>query len=232
MIVAVHQPQYLPWIGYFDKMLRSDVFCYLDNVQFKKNEWQNRNRIKTAQGWQWLTVPVSYRFPQRINEVRIDADPGWRKKHLQSLVSNYGKAPFFKEHLPFFKEAYGCEWELVSDLNLFMIEYIRRMLGLAEKPNVLASDFELSDDPNDRLIDICKELGADTYLAGRGSAGYMDFNRFKAAGIRVIVQNFRHPDYPQRFGPFVPGLSIVDLLFNCGPESLKKILQVNPLETV
>lgn len=232
MIVTAHQPQYLPWAGYFDKMLRADVFCYLDNVQFKKNEWQNRNRIKTAQGWQWLTVPVSYRFPQRIDAVRINPASDWRKKHLQSLISNYSKAPFFKEHLPFLEVAYSRNWEFISDLNIFMIEYIRRALGLAEKPKVLASDLKLSEDPNGRLIDICTALGADTYLAGRGADGYMDLDRFKAAGIRVIVQNFRYPSYLQRFERFIPDLSIVDLLFNCGSDSTEKILEVNPLETV
>lgn len=231
MIVAVHQPQYLPWIGYFDKMRKADVFCYLDNVQFKKNEWQNRNRIKTAQGWQWLTVPVSYRFPQRINEVRINHAVDWRKKHLQALISNYSKAPFFKAHAVFLEQAYSRDWEFISELNLFMIEHIRTALNLADKPTALASDFKLSDDPTGRLIDICRALGADTYLAGRGGAGYMDSEMFKSAGIRVLTQDFQHPRYPQRFGAFVANLSIVDLLFNCGPQSMKMIYETNPSAT-
>ena len=98
MIVAVHQPQYLPWLGYFDKMAKADIFCYLDNVQYKKNEWQNRNRIKTAQGWQWLTVPVSYRFPQKINQVGINRTTAWGKKHLQAFDTNYGRAPFYSRY--------------------------------------------------------------------------------------------------------------------------------------
>ena len=232
MIVAIHQPQYLPWIGYFDKMLKADAFCYLDNVQFKKNEWQNRNRIKTSQGWQWLTVPVEYRFPQKINEVKINRAVDWRKKHFQTLISNYSKAPFFKEHVSFFEQAYARDWEFISELNIFMIEYIREKLGrLGDKPTVLASHLKLSDDPTGRLIDICKTLGAGTYLAGRDGSKYMDLESFKASGLKVITQDFQHPCYPQRFGAFVPNLSVVDLLFNCGPQSIEKILASNILIT-
>jgi len=223
MIVAIHQPQYLPWIGYFDKMLKADVFCYLDNVQYKKNEWQNRNRIKTAQGWQWLTVPVTYRFPQRINEVKINHAVDWRKKHLQALISNYSKAPFFKEYILFLEQAYAGNWEFISELNIFFIEYIREKLGLKDKPTVRASELKLSDDPTGRLIDICRTIGADTYLAGRDGARYMDLEKFKAGGVKVITQDFQHPVYPQRFGEFVSNLSIVDLLFNCGPQSIEMI---------
>lgn len=229
MIVAIHQPQYLPWIGYFDKMLKSDTFCYLDNVQFKKNEWQNRNRIKTSQGWQWLTVPVEYRFPQKINEVRVNNTTGWGKKHLQALISNYSKAPFFKEHFSFFEQAYARDWEFISELNIFLIEYIREKLGLGDKPTVLASHLKLSDDPTGRLIDICKILSADTYLAGRDGAKYMDLERFKDSGIKVITQDFHHPSYPQLFGDFGPQLSVIDLLFNCGSQSRQKIIESNPV---
>ncbi len=98
MIVSVHQPQYLPWLGYFDKIERSDIFVFLDNVQFKKNEWQNRNKIKTSEGWQWLSVPVIHKFMQKISEVKINNTVWWGKKHLNALVTNYSKAPFFKDH--------------------------------------------------------------------------------------------------------------------------------------
>jgi len=232
VIVAIHQPQYLPWIGYFSKLLKADVFCYLDNVQFKKNEWQNRNRIKTSQGWKWLTVPVAYRFPQKINEVKINNAVDWRKKHFQTLISNYSKAPFFKEHVSFIEHAYAREWEFISALNIFMIEYIREKLGLGDKPTVLASHLNLSDDPTGRLIDICTFLGADTYLAGRDGARYMDLDKFKAGGIRVLTQDFQHPRYPQLFGEFVSNLSVIDLLFNCGPRSMEKIIESNPVRTV
>ncbi len=223
MIVTIHQPQYLPWLGYFDKIIKADAFCYLDNVQYKKNEWQNRNRIKTVQGRQWLTVPVSYRFPQKINEVKINNTVNWKRKHLQAMITNYSKAPFFLEYIGFFEEVYAKDWELISELNVYLTDRMREMLNIQEKQTVLASTLSLGDDPTDRLIDICKALGGDTYLSGQDGAKYMNLERFKANGIEVIVQNFIHPEYPQLFGDFVSHLSIVDLLFNCGPETLERI---------
>jgi len=223
MIVAIHQPQYLPWLGYFDKMIRADAFCYLDNVQYKKNEWQNRNRVKTSRGWQWLTVPVEYRFPQKINEVRINNRVNWRKKHLKSLRMNYGKSPFFREYIGFFEDAYGRDWKYLSELNVHVAEGLRRMLGIFMERTVLASRLKLSEDPTDRLIDICKILGGDTYLSGKDGSRYMDMNRFLERGISVVFQDFSHPEYPQRYGRFQPRLSAVDLLFNCGPDSLNII---------
>ncbi len=228
MIVAVHQPQYLPWLGYFDKMRRADVFCFLDNVQYKKNDWQNRNRIKTAQGWQWLTVPVHYRFPQTINEVTINNAVKWKNKHLQALISNYNRAPFFKEFLDIFQQVYSENWESLSELNILLINRLRTALGLDQRPAVRASDYDLREDPTDRLIDICKALKADTYLSGQDGVEYMDLERFKRSGIRVVVQNFKHPVYPQVFQEFQSHMSVVDLLFNCGAKSLEKIEEINP----
>jgi len=227
LIVAVHQPQYLPWLGYFDKMIKADVFCYLDNVQYKKNEFQNRNRIKTAQNWQWLTVPVLYRFPQKINEVKINNTVTWKRKHLQALVTNYKKAPFFEDYIGFFEGVYSKDWEYLSELNVYLIDNIRNLIGLKATQTVWASSLHLSDDPTGRLIDICKVLGADTYLSGPDGIKYMDLEQFKQQGIQVMVQNFQHPEYPQLFGDFVSHLSIVDLLFNCGPGSLEKIGEYN-----
>ena len=220
MIVAVHQPQYLPWLGYFEKIMTADAFCYLDNVQYKKNEWQNRNRIKTVDGWQWLTVPVSYRFPQKINDVMVNNLVNWKKKHRQALQTNYRRAPFFEEYFPIFEELYARDWELISDLNIYLIEKLRVVLNLHHKPAVVASNLDLRDDPSDRLIDICRFFGADTYLSGQDGANYMDLDRFKQCGIRVMFQDFQHPEYPQLFKGFQSHLSIIDLLFNCGPESV------------
>ena len=228
MIVAVHQPQYLPWLGYFDKMRRADVFCFLDNVQYKKNDWQNRNRIKTAQGRQWLTVPVHYRFPQKINEVTINNSVKWKKKHLQALISNYNRAPYFKQSSDIFEAVYSENWESLSDLNISFIKRLRTALGLDQRPTVKASDYDLREDPTDRLIDICKALNADTYLSGQDGVKYMNMERFKQGDIRVVVQDFKHPVYPQVFEEFQSHMSVVDLLFNCGVKSLEKIEEFNP----
>jgi hypothetical protein len=179
LIVAVHQPQYLPWLGYFDKIRRADVFCYLDNVQYKKNDWQNRNRIKTAQGWQWLTVPVRYHFPQEINEVTINNAVNWKKKHLQTLISNYNRAPFFKEFAIIFEQIYSQDWEFLSDLNIALVEELKAAFGIGQAPPVKSSEINLRQDPTDRLIDICKALKADTYLSGQDGIKYMDLDRFR-----------------------------------------------------
>jgi hypothetical protein len=227
LIVAVHQPQYLPWIGYFDKMRKADVFCYLNDVQYKKNEWQNRNRIKTVQNWQWLTVPVRYRFPEKINEVRINHTTHWSKKHLQALKTNYSRAPYFKSYISIFEDTFSREWELVSELNIHLIECLKDALQMKKKTTIISSELTLREEPTDRLIDICKAVGADTYLAGQGGADYMDAARFEENGLKVIMQEFTHPVYPQLFKDFKSHLSIVDLLFNCGPESMNVIREAN-----
>ena len=228
MIVAIHQPQYLPWLGYFDKIRRADVFCFLDTVQYKKNDWQNRNRIKTAQGWQWLTVPVHYRYPQKISEVTINNNVKWKHKHLQALISNYSRTPYFKKISDSLKYAYSENWECISDLNIFLIKQLAAALGLDQKLYVKASDFTLHEDSTNRLIDICKKLKADTYLSGQDGVKYMNLDSFEQGGIRVIVQDFQHPVYPQVFGDFQSHMSVVDLLFNCGAKSLEKIKEMNP----
>ena len=227
MIVAVHQPQYLPWLGYFDKMRIADIFCYLDNVQYKKNEWQNRNRIKTAHSRQWITVPVRYRFPQKINEVEINNAQKWPKKHLQALITNYSKAPYFKDYFAQFEDCFSRNWLLLSELNVFLSERLRELLDLHRKPAVLASSLSLRNDPTDRLIDICKSIGADTYLCGQYVIKYMNLDRFKENSIRVIIQKFKHPVYAQLFNRFQSHLSVVDLLFNCGPKSMEIIREAN-----
>lgn len=219
MIVAIHQPQYLPWLGYFNKINQADIFCFLDNVQYKKNEWQNRNRIKTVRGWQWLTVPVHYRFGQKISEVTINARVNWRRKHFQAIRTNYAKAPFFNQYIDFFEEIYQQEWQSLCDLNIHLIQGICGRIGIPAERIIRASALDPCEDPTGRLIDICRRLGADTYLAGSGGAGYMDLDQFAENGINVLFQNVAHPVYPQRFGGFTANLSVVDLLMNCGPES-------------
>lgn len=226
MIVAIHQPQYLPWIGYFDKIDCADVFVLLDNVQYKKNEWQNRNRIKTSQGWQWITVPVLYKYPEKINEVKINNTVDWRKKHLNALTYNYSKAPFFEKHRKFLEKTFSTNWEFLVEINTHVIQYLINALGINKKI-VLASSLRLREGPTDRLIDICKHVQADTYLSGKDGAKYMNLDAFAQAKIKVIFQDFRHPIYPQLYEPFEPLMSIVDLLFNHNHNSLKIIRSQN-----
>lgn len=220
MIISIHQPQYLPWLGYFEKIDRSDTFVFLDNVQFKKNEWQNRNKIKTAEGWQWLTVPVLHNFGQRIHEVKINNTVQWKRKHLSALLTNYSKAPFFSDYFEFFKSTFAAEWEFLTDFNIHVTRYLTEVLGLSGKQFVKASEFELRRGNTNRLIDICKKMGGDVYLSGKDGAKYLDLSKFEEEKIDVIFQEYKHPMYSQLYGEFEPFLSVLDLLFNCGPDSL------------
>jgi hypothetical protein len=220
MVIAVHQPQYMPWLGYFHKMDKADIFVLLDTVQFKKNEWQNRNKIKTAQGWQWLTVPVSYKFPEKIYQVSINKNSKWQDAHGKSLRTNYSKSAYFNLINEFLEKVFTAEWERIAHLNLFTVQELARILGI-RTPIYVASELgQLPEDPDDRLIAINKHFNGTTYLAGSGGKGYMKVEKYENAGIRVQFQEFHHPVYPQLFGPFEPYMSVLDLLFNCGPASL------------
>lgn len=220
MKLAIHQPQYLPWLGYFDKLDSADVFVFLDTVQFKKHEWQNRNRIRTKDGWQWLTVPIIDRFPERIDRVEINGKTDWQRKHCQALRLHYGGAPCWEPLGPELVALLEKPWGALRDLNVALSELLCRHLGITT-PRLLASSLSAREDPTERLIDICRAVGATVYLAGQTGPAYMDVTRFSQAGIDIDVQAYQHPQYPQRYTPFVSHLAVVDLLLNCGPESLQ-----------
>lgn len=227
MIVTIHQPQYLPWLGYFNKAYRADIFIILDNVQFTKNDWQNRNRIRTSQGWQWLTVPVLHDHGQAINEVKIDNKKNWRKAHYNALQMNYAKAPFFKDYIGFFESLYAREWDLLTDVNMAVIDQVIQWLGVETKV-VKSSDYPSTDESTQRLIDLCKQFNASTYLSGADGGKYMDISKFEENGIQLEIQDFQHPVYPQLWTDgnndnFISHMSVVDLLFNYGSESLELI---------
>lgn len=219
MKVAIHQPQYLPWLGYFDKLDSADLFIFLDTVQFKKHEWQNRNRIRVKDGWQWLTVPIIDRFPERIDCVQVNAATDWQRKHCQALRLHYGRAPFWEPLGPELAALLERPWSRLAELNVAVTDLLCRHLGI-RTTRVLASSLSAREEPTDRLIDLCRAVGATVYLAGQSGPAYMDVGRFAEAGIAVQIQAYAHPEYPQRYRPFVSHLAVVDLLFNCGPESL------------
>ena len=222
MIVSVHQPQYLPWLGYFHKIAQSDCFVFLDRVQYKPREFQNRNRIRTKDGWIWLTVPVvsdAEKGRQVINEVKVDNSSPWQRKHEASLATWYGSAPFFNEYFPFFKEALAKDWHGLSELNVHIIRHVLDVLSIST-PTRFESELNIPGTSTQRIIEICKTLGADTYLSGAGGRDYLDEPLFAQNGIKLVYQDFKHPEYKQRYEPFVPLMSIVDLLFNCGQSSV------------
>jgi hypothetical protein len=219
MIVSIHQPQYLPWLGYFDKIDRADVFVLLDTVQYKKNEWQNRNRIKTARGAQWLTVPVTYHYPQLICEVGVNGRERWQHRQRQALVTNYRKAPFWGHLEEFFEEIFSRPWETISELNIHVVKRLAAILGIETPIHVASGLGSLPEDPDERLIALTKHFGAGTYLAGNGGHGYMDMKKYEQAGIEVLFQDYRHPRYDQLFGEFEANMSVIDLIYNHGDES-------------
>ena len=221
MRIAAHQPQYLPWLGYFDKMDRVDLFVVLDTVQYKKNEWQNRNRIRTAAGWQWLTVPVHYRFPMAIREVAIDDSGPWRRKHREALRVQHARALHVRAVLPPLEEMLAAPGGRLAELNLKSIQVLASLLGVTT-PIVAASTLgALPEDADERLIALCRRFGASTYLAGDGGHAYMNLQAYRGAGIGVEFQAFRHPRYPQAHPGFEPNLSAVDVLMNRGPGAIR-----------
>lgn len=227
MRVAIHQPQFMPWLGYLDKIDQADLFVVLDSVQFRKNEWQNRNRIRTAQGWQWITVPVLHKFGQRLDEVRINQQRDWKGRHLRALEIHYRRAPHRDRYLKGLREIYQHSWDRLTDVNLAVIRWLLDAFGI-KTPLRLASEMRLRNEPTDRLIDICHTVGAMQYLAGQGAAHYMDRTRFEASGVQLQEQHFRHPIYPQCYEPFVPGMAAIDLLLTCGDEAISRLRAMRP----
>lgn len=219
-MLAVHQPQYMPWLGYFHKIANCDLFIFLDDVQYKKREFQNRNQVKTPKGAVWLTVPVitKDKFHQKINEVLIDNSTDWRKEHLKTLEHNYAHAKYYKDHIGFFRDLYGRSWDRLTEISMAIISYTLSYLKI-NTPYRYSSEFQVTTQSTQRLIDLCKKTGADSYLSGPGGRSYMEEDMFKDSGIRLTYQNFEYPAYPQLYGPFEPYLASVDMLFNCGPES-------------
>ncbi|MDR7568915.1 MAG: WbqC family protein, partial [Armatimonadota bacterium] len=185
MIVAVHQPHYLPWLRYVDKAARADVFVLLDDAQYTKNGWQNRNRIKTAQGWTYLTVPVEEPFGKPISEVRICNRENWRRKHWNTLRTHYGRAPSFRRYAEAFEEVYAREWEHLCTLNLHLLERIFGLLGLRTRL-VRSSELGIPGRATERLVAICRTLGASAYLTGDYAAtNHLEVRQFEEAGIEV-----------------------------------------------
>ena len=225
MILSIHQPHFFPWLGYFDKIAGSDVFVILDNCQYKKQEFQNRNKIKTPKGPLWVTVPVLIKgySDQNINDIRIDNSENWRKRHLNLLKTNYREARFFEPYYSEIESFYmSRKWEMLAELNIGMLYWFTERLGIGT-PVRIASEMNVEGVKTERNVNICKALGADVYLSGQGAKTYLDGSLFAAAGIELRFQEYQHPVYTQLHGAFEPYLSVTDLLFNAGGRSLEII---------
>ncbi|MBI2577870.1 MAG: WbqC family protein [Candidatus Wildermuthbacteria bacterium] len=223
--VTINQALHLPYLGIFERMAKSSVFVFLDDVQFIKNDFYNRNKIKTATGPQWITVPVRYHFPWIQNEVTIDFSKNWAEKNWRSIELNYSKAPFFNMYKDSFKECYQKRWNTISDFNIDLTFYLAEKFGIS--PTFVRSSqmgVDKSMGRSERLLSICQQLGAARYFSGKGGHNYLNEEIFSQNDIEVVYQDFMHPVYPQPYGEFIPNLSGIDLLFNSGPESLNTIL--------
>jgi hypothetical protein len=226
MIVSIHQPAYLPWLGYFHRIAVSDAHIVLDSVQFEKNSFINRNKVRTADGWCWLTVPVKtggHFGSLAIRTLEIDDRSEWRKKHWRTLCQNYSKAPYFARYAPFFEELYQCRWPHLNDLCQALTTYLLQALGI-RTPCYLSSQMQAVGTKDELILALCREVGATTYFSGALGRDYLREKLFQEAGIRVVYQDYDHPVYPQMSAPFAPYMAVVDLLFHCGPKSLDVLL--------
>ena len=216
--VAVLQPGYLPWLGFFDQMSRADVFVIYDDVQYDKNGWRNRNRIKSSSGPHWLTVPVHVKLGDRIDTVLVDNTKKWAKKHICSIQQFYKSAPYIEQYLPDLEELLLHDWDRLVDLDLALITRMSSWLGISTLL-VRSSELGIEGSRNQRLVDLCLHFGADRYFSGNAAKSYLDLALFREKGIQVNFQEYVHPVYPQLHGDFVSNLSALDLLLNCGDAS-------------
>ncbi|MCX9010310.1 MAG: WbqC family protein [Candidatus Methanoperedens sp.] len=214
---------YLPYPGIFNKMKNADLFVFLDDAQYTNTYFYNRNKIKTPRGELLLTVPIINSFGQKLNEVKIENNIQWSRKHLKSLYACYSKSKYFVNYIDFFHNIYAMKWELLHDLNLEILIQIMKLLDI-ETPLYYSSKLNLSKTAKtQRLIDICETLGADIYLSGPSGKDYLDKNLFEKHGIKLEFQNYYPKEYPQLWGSYIPNLSIIDMLFNVG-DNTKELL--------
>ena len=222
MIVSINQPAYLPWLGYFHRIAVSDLHIVLDHVQFEKNSFTNRNKIRTKDGWGWLTVPV--RTKGKFGDLSIHrlecagSEDRWARKHWDTLRFNYARAAHFAEHAVFFETVYGKPWGHMNDLLKEINGYLLKEFEIL-CPVLYSSAMQVGGAKDELVLNICQEVGATVYLSGPLGRNYLREERFREAGIEVVYADYSHPTYPQAYPGFEPFMSAVDLLFNCGPRS-------------
>ncbi|HEY3807150.1 MAG TPA: WbqC family protein [Kofleriaceae bacterium] len=224
MIVAAHQPHYLPWLGYLDKLAKADLFVLMDDLQYEAQNFQNRQRLKTHSGPTWLTVPLERGAQSdRICDKRIDNSGSpkqhWQRRTWLTIEHAYGRAPYFAQYADPIRELFTRPWRSLLELDMHVLALAREWFGIAT-PMVMASSLGLTGQKTDRILDMCKKVGARAYLTGGGgSADYLDSEQLGRGGVGVIWQHFQHPVHRQRYGAFTSHLGFLDLLFNCGEAS-------------
>jgi len=225
--VVIHQPDFLSYLGFFHRLLHADQFVILDHVQFVKSNrsWTHRDKIKTRNGDTWLTVSVE-KCPRDtpINQVQLSNKVPWRENNLNLLKQHYAKASYFSEIYPYVEKLYASECSTLAGFNMQSIHMLCDLLDI-EIDMVFSSDLECHGRKNDLLVEILMQVKATHYLSGLGARDYFDSRPFDKHGIEVVWQEFTHPVYPQLYGDFIPGLSSIDLLCNCGIEQSRAILR-------
>jgi WbqC-like protein len=225
--VAGHQPNLYPYGGFFAKIMSVNKFVIVDNTQYVKKQYQNRNRIQLHDGTvKWLSIPVKNagKYKQKINEVEIDSSSNWQRKHAKTLLVNYKKAECFQEFFPELEKLYRLEWHLLADFNIAFIKLCLDFLNI-QIPVVIASELNISGVATTLILDICMNTGSNTYLHGFHSRDYVDFDLLSKAGIKNKIQDFQGLEYLQNGAIFEPNLSILDLLFHCGKRTKNILLQ-------
>ena len=221
--VAIVQSNYIPWKGYFDLINWADEFILFDDMQFTRRDWRNRNRIKTPKGLIWLTIPVESKgmFFQKIKDTVI-SDPKWNRRHWKSIVQNYSKAKYFGDYKDLFQDLYlgSCE-KFLSQINFRFLETLCMALDIRTKLS-WSMDYHLAEGKTERLVDLCKQVGARQYISGPTARGYINEDLFRAEGIAVCYMDYKgYPEYDQLFPPFEHRVSVIDLMFNAGPEACR-----------
>lgn len=228
MIVAIHQPNFFPWLGYFNKIARSDYFVFLDDAQFpkKKGTWINRVKLLVSGKPAWVTAPIKrdYHGTLKINEMSFDDHEDWRRKILKTLEMNYAKAEFFDENYEKVRNLIENRQGNIADYNISVIRNLSSYIGLGHKCLVRASEYSVSSTATQRLVDLVKAVGGNTYLSGNGAEGYQENDLYQEHHIKLEFQDFNHPTYLQvRSNEFHPGLSIIDALMNLGREKTARL---------
>ncbi|SRR5258706_6945681 len=220
-IVAIVQSNYIPWKGYFDLINSVDEFILLDDVQYTRRDWRNRNKIKTQSGAKWITIPVEVKgkYLQKVNETKI-SDKGWNRQHWETIRTNYAHAPYFRQYKQFFEDLYlSCDSSLLSEINWHFLDRISKLLQINTRI-CWSSEYQLSMGKNERLISLCQQAGAIHYISGPLAKDYLDTAAFAAEGIAVTFIDYSgYPEYPQLYPPFDHAVSIVDLILNAGPDT-------------
>lgn len=218
--VVVLQSNYIPWKGYFDLVHDADVFIFYDDLQYTKNDWRNRNKIKTPRGAQWITIPVGTDLHRLICEVAIK-DAAWQKNHWDLLKHHYGKSAYFKHYQPFFEEVYrGRQWRNLSELNQYLIRAVSNDLLSIKTEFRDSRDYGLSGHKLERLVELVTKAGATRYVSGAAAKDYIEPARFADASIDLVWKDYSgYPEYPQSYPPFEHAVSVLDLLFNVGPDA-------------